>query len=220
MHREILKSLNHLPHHRRVLEALIQTFTVCPGVEGLFVSGSTARRAMDQHSDVDLGVVFEFGDSRDAAWQDRWNWGVEPWFHRFDADHIKPHFVIYLFEPCVKADINLYTLTEMPGPQGAPYALLSPQSDILQDWCIATNVDAAENRDRDPAILAESFIHDDERVWAWLVYVSQHTLRGEFYSAAAGFPEIRAIIEDWSAILKNERSFVVRRIEDRYPSQE
>lgn len=75
---------------------------------------------MDQYSDIDLGIVFESDETRELAWSDRWNGSLEPWFHRFDADHIKPYFVIYLFEPCVKADINFCTLTDLPPGREPP----------------------------------------------------------------------------------------------------
>jgi predicted nucleotidyltransferase len=220
MHGEILDSINHLADHRRVLEALFRTFKDTPRVVGLFVSGSTARRSMDRYSDIDLGVVLDSDGAREKTWKDRWDWQVEPWFHRFDADHIKAHFVIYLFDPCVKADINLYTLSDLPAWQGAPYDPVMSHTEAIEDWCKRSNAEASEVAARQPVISNDDLIHDDERVWAWLVYVTQHVLRGEYYSAAASYPDIRYIIERWSAILRSESSFDVRKIESRYPAAE
>ena len=75
---------------------------------------------MDQDSDLDIGIFFGNPTDREKTWKNRWDWSVAPWFHRFDADHIKPHFVIYLFESNIKADINLYVQAELPGAGGAP----------------------------------------------------------------------------------------------------
>lgn len=71
-----------------------------------------------------------------------------------------------------------------------------------------------------PILSPEDLIHDDERVWAWLVYASQHTLRGEYYSAAAGSGPLRHILEKWSALLNGKSRFKPRRIEHRYTETE
>ena len=39
------------------------------------------------------------------------------------ADHIKPHFVIYIFEPAIRADISLYLDDELPPAAGGPFVL-------------------------------------------------------------------------------------------------
>lgn len=212
----MLDSTAHLPDHQRVLSALIARFENTAGVSGLFVSGSTARQSMDQYSDIDLGIVYESDESRELAWSDRWEGSLEPWFHRFDADHIKPYFVIYLFEPCVKADINFYTLADLPPCEGAPYEVVVSREDVLDDWCNRTNDEAVKIRESRPIVSSEDLIHDDERVWAWLVYASQHTLRGEYYSAAVSSGPLRHILEKWSALLHSKSRFEPRRIEHRY----
>src|SRR5438477_509704 len=81
---------------------------------GAWVSGSLASRNADAYSDIDVGVCFRDEPSRKAMWSHRWDWPIAPWFHRFDADHVRPFFVIYFFEPAVKADIALYVDDELP----------------------------------------------------------------------------------------------------------
>jgi len=88
--------------HARVLERVVEFFRGYPGAVGGSVSGSIARGVADEYSDVDVGIFFSDDESRDRAWSNRWDWEIAPWLHRFDADHVKPYFVIYIYEPGVK----------------------------------------------------------------------------------------------------------------------
>ncbi|MYC14277.1 MAG: nucleotidyltransferase domain-containing protein [Gemmatimonadetes bacterium] len=205
-----------LPEHRRVFDSLLRHFRNIDGVIGLFVSGSQATGEMDEQSDLDLGVVLDSQKIRNAVWSKRWNWATEPWFHRFDADHIKEYFVIYLFEPCVKADINLYIEEDLPGWKGGPFQLIWTKSDRLEEWCQVSN-DKVRRENR-PTPNEELLIHEDERLWAWLVYVVLHTKRGEYYSAAWSFADLRNIVEKWHAYLQGEHKFTPRQFEQRMPS--
>ena len=205
-----------LPEHRRVFDSLLRHFQDIDGVTGIFVSGSQATGEMDEQSDLDLGVVLDSQKIRDAVWAKRWNWAIEPWFHRFDADHIKEYFVIYLFEPCVKADINLYIEEDLPGWKGGPFHLIWSKSDRLEEWCQVSN-DKVRHENR-PSPSEELLIHEDERLWAWLVYVVLHTKRGEYYSAAWSFAHLRNIVEKWHAYLQGEHKFTPRQFERRMPS--
>ena len=83
------------PDHARVLDAIVDFFGAQPGVVGGFASGSLAYGGMDELSDLDLGIVVEDEAVRERLWESRWDWQIAPWFHRFDADHVRPHFVIY-----------------------------------------------------------------------------------------------------------------------------
>ena len=206
-----------LPDHARVLDSLLRYFQDASGAIGVFASGSQATGEMDEQSDLDLGVVLDCPESRDSLWSARWEWATEPWFHRFDADHIKAHFVIYLFEPCVKADINFYVVEDLPGWGGAPYELIWSTDDRLEEWCLASNGEARSKRGALPVPDVDLLIHEDERVWAWLVYVALHTKRGEYYSAAWSFPEIRGIVEKWNACLRGEQEFTPRHLEAMLP---
>ncbi len=208
----------HLSEHRRVLDSLLRHFRDIDGIIGIFASGSQATGEMDEQSDLDLGVVLDSQKIRDAVWSERWNWATEPWFHRFDADHIKEYFVIYLFEPCVKVDINLYVREDLPGLEGAPFHLIWTKSDGLEEWCQGSNDEARARGESRPTRCEELLIHEDERLWAWLVYVALHTKRGEYYSAAWSFADLRDIVEKWHACLQGEHGFTPRQLEQRMPS--
>jgi len=187
-----------------VLEAILAHFR--PAAAGAWVSGSVARGGMDEESDVDVGICFDSEAERQAAWEARWGWDIAPWFHRFDADHVKPFFVIYLFTPKVKADIPLYTFDDLPGPEGGPYVLAWDDTGRLREWAKAA-VSADEPVDWSPAV------HEDERFWAWVVYSLQHIRRGELYSIASDFGALRDIVEQWQARLEGRPRFSIRRAE-------
>jgi predicted nucleotidyltransferase len=193
-----------LPDHRRVLEAVLAHFR--PSAVGAWVSGSVARGGMDEESDVDVGICFGSEAERQAAWEMRQDWEIAPWFHRFDADHVKPFFVIYLFSPKVKTDIPLYTLDNLPAPDGGPYVLAWDDTGRLREWAKAA-VPAGDPVDWSPAI------HEEERFWAWLVYSLQHVRRGELYSTASDFAALRDIVEQWHARLDGRSRFSTRRAE-------
>jgi predicted nucleotidyltransferase len=196
--------LEGLPEHRRVLEAVLAQFR--PSAAGAWVSGSVARGGMDEESDVDVGICFSAAAERVIAWEKRLDWEIAPWFHRFDADHVKPFFVIYLFSPKVKADISLCTFDDLPGPEGGPYVLAWDDTGRLGEWA-NTAVAIPE-----PVDWAQA-IHEDERFWAWLVYSIQHIRRGELYSIATEFAALRDIVEQWQARLEGRYRFSTRRAE-------
>src|SRR4051794_19310969 len=193
-----------LPEHHRVLAAILQYFR--PSAAGAWVSGSVARGGMDEESDIDVGICFASEAERRAAWETRFDWEIAPWFHRFDADHVKPFFVIYLFSPKVKADIPLYTLDDLPGPEGGPYVLAWDHTGRLREWASGA-VPAEEPVDWSTAV------HEEERFWAWLVYSLQHIRRGELYSIASEFAALRDIVEQWQARLEGRSRFSIRRAE-------
>lgn len=200
-----------LPEHGRVLNAVLDFFR--PRAVGAFVSGSVARGGMDEESDLDIGVVLPDATARDAVWAERWDWEIAPWFHRFDADHVKPYFVIYLYEPRIKADISLYTPDELPDAEGGPYVVAWDDAGRLDDWARSA-VPAQQDVDWSPAV------HEEERFWAWVVYCVQHVRRGEYYSIAADFESLRDIVEQWQARLAGHPAFTVRRTESLFDTAE
>jgi len=88
--------------HQEVLDKIVRFFRSRTGAVGGSVSGSVARGIADEYSDLDVGIFFADADAREAAWASRWEWEIAPWFHRFEADHVKPYMVIYLYEPVSK----------------------------------------------------------------------------------------------------------------------
>jgi hypothetical protein len=200
-----------LPGHRRVLGAVLGFFR--SRAVGAFVCGSAARGGMDEESDLDIGIVLPDAAGRDAAWTQRWNWEIAAWFHRFDADHVKPYFVIYLYEPRIKADISLYIPDRLPPAAGGPYALAWDDACGLDEWAQSA-VPPVQSVDWSPAV------HEEERFWAWVVYCVQHVRRGEYYAIAADFEPLRNIVEQWQARLAGHPAFTIRRTETLFDTTE
>ena len=195
-----------------MLQSAVELFRDVPGVSGMAASGSVARGVADEFSDLDLGVFFADEAARDAAWERRWEWAIGPCFHRFDADHVRPHFVIYLFEPGVKTDLPLHLVTDPPAPDGAPFEVLWDATGEVARWVEASN---AGMRERPPDWSEAA--HEEERLWAWAYYCVRHLQRGEVYDVAADFPVLRAIVEAWHARLGGRAFFDVRRVHEREP---
>ena len=176
------------------------------------VAGSIATGGADEHSDLDVVVFFTDTVARERAWTARWQWEIAPWFHRFDADHVRPHFVIYLYEPGVKTDIVLNLATDSPTPGGAPYEILWDETGEVTRWVEASNSGRIEL----PLDWSEA-AHEDERLWAWLYYSILHMRRGEYYDLAYDFHMLRNIVETWHARLRGQTFFDVRRVHEREP---
>ncbi|MHA2203963.1 MAG: hypothetical protein ACW991_09770, partial [Candidatus Hodarchaeales archaeon] len=151
-------------------------------------------------------------ESLEKFWEERWDWDLPTWFHRFDADHVKEHFIIILFEPDIKVDLALYTKDSLPPPEGAPFLLDYYKEQDLKTWCENSNKLFQEEQKKPEINLAE-IIHDDERVWAWLFYSYVHIARGEYYAIAADFSWLRGIAEKWIAHFHYEMNFETRRLE-------
>jgi hypothetical protein len=196
-----------LPDHRRVLEAVLTYFRGDPDATGGWVSGSLARGDTDEYSDLDVGVCFTDGRAREAAWGHRWDWQMAPWFHRFDADHVRPYFVIYLFEPGVKADIALYVRGDLPPPEGGPYSVAWDDTGELAEWAA---------RRPEEEVDWSTAAHEDERFWAWTYYCLRHIQRGELYEVASELSWLRGIVESWRARLVGHPQFRYRRAEAHY----
>ena len=202
-----IKSTAHLEYHNNVINEVLDFFYRTSGVSGCFLSGSTATEEMDEDSDLDIGIVFENALSRDTCWQSRNDWKICPWFHRFDADHIKPYFIIYFFEPNVKTDINLYIEDDLPKYGDGRLGVAWDKDGILRKWSESLIL---VNKSKDSK---EIYIHEDERFWAWTFYLYSHLHRGEYYNCASEFPMIRSIVEKWTARLEEGSNFSPRRLE-------
>ena len=208
-----LQQTRHLPDHHRVLNTVFEFFGTLPGIEGAFVSGSTATGGMDEYSDLDLGFLVSDEATREKIWRSRWDWQIAPCFHRFDADHIKPYFVIYFFDPSIHTDLNFYVRDQLPTRAGAPFTVAWDHTGVLEPW-------AKEMNQIMPASIDWSgVVHDDDRFWAWMHYCASHALRGELYDAAFFIKDLRRIVEDWEAKLNGFNRFDTRRVESRLSAQ-
>jgi hypothetical protein len=195
-----------------VLDGVVRFFQGHVGAVGCCVSGSVARRAADEYSDLDLAIFFADEQAREETWRIRWEWEIAPWFHRFDADHVRPYFVIYLFEPGVKADLLLHLVTDPPAPGGAPYEVLWDTSGGVVKWVGASN---SGRQDLSPDW--GDAVHEEERIWAWIYYCARHVQRGEYYDVASDFHALREIVEAWHARLCGKAFFDIRRVQEREP---
>lgn len=198
--------------HQQLLDTIVRFFKEQPGAVGGSVSGSVASGVADEYSDLDVGVFFADEEAREAAWQARWDWEIAPWFHRFDADHVKPYFVIYLFEPGVKADLPLNLVTDPPLPGGAPFEVLWDTTGEVTRWVEASN---AGWQALPPDWSAAT--HEEERIWAWIYWCLRHVQRGEYYDVADDFKALRDIVETWHARLSGRGLFDFRRVHEREP---
>jgi hypothetical protein len=204
-----IKATRNLPDHDKVLQALLRFFYETPGVIGCFLSGSLATGETDEDSDLDVGVLCQSAQDRDSVWQQRWGREIAPWFHRFDADHVKPYFVIYMYQPQIRADINLYVENDLPSYEGGPYTIVWDQKNTLEAWIIAH----AQQQPSGPNW--QGVVHEDERFWAWSFYIYQHVHRGEYYHVAYEFPALRDIVETWAARLAGHAGFDSRYLENK-----
>jgi hypothetical protein len=207
---EAIQHTKHLPHHHKLMNEICEFFRDYAGIEGAFVSGSTATGGMDEYSDLDLGFLVTDNATREKIWNSRWDWDIAPWFHRFDADHIKPNFVIYFFDPSVHVDFNFYVKDDLPTPSGAPFVVAWDKSDILDNWAIQANQKTVIPIDW------SGVVHDDERFWAWIHYCVSHALRGEVYDAAFCMKDLRQIVENWEAMINGFVKFNSRKVESRW----
>lgn len=206
-----------LPDHRRVLEALLGSFRDDPAAVAAWVSGSLASGRTDEFSDLDVGICLRDEPTRAAAWEGRWEWDIAPWFHRLDADHVRPYFVIYFYDAAdedgtsVKADIALYVPEDLPPPEGGPYRLAWDDTGELAEWAA---------RRADSALDWSLAAHEDARFWAWTYYSLRHIQRGELYEVASELAWLRGIVERWRARLVGHPEFRYRRAEAHYDVSE
>ncbi|MGE0172337.1 MAG: hypothetical protein AB7T49_06115 [Oligoflexales bacterium] len=206
---EIFDNVRHLAEHAQVLEAVVRYFSNRSEIAGAFVSGSLVTGGMDQFSDLDLGFLCKDTDSRSKIWGERWDWNIAPWFHRFDADHIKPNFVIYFFEPDIHVDLCFYVQDDLPTQRGAPFKVAWDSTALLTPWARSMNSWPAASPEWSHAV------HEDERFWAWIHYSLSHVRRGEYYDIASYFYALRGIVEQWHARLSGSAEFETRRLEMR-----
>jgi hypothetical protein len=142
-------------------------------VIGGFLSGSDATGGMDSYSDLDLGFLCPMMEAKDNIWSQRFDWPLPPWFHRMDADHVKPYFIIYLFEPHIHVDLAFYTPDNLPPQAGGPFILGWDNESKLGQWIEKVNEPYRVKPDW------SNVVHEEERFWTWTHYSWCHSGRGE-----------------------------------------
>ncbi len=195
-----------LPEHERLFYAILSFFRGVPGAAGAFLGGSNARGGMDEHSDLDIGIVFTDAAAREAAWARRREWEIAPWLHAYDADHMRPYFAYFLFEPGIVAELPLYTVDDLHEARwGGPFLVVWDETGELESSLRDAHVDPP----------AEDLTKQDEQFWAWTLHGAKQARRGEWYSVATGFVVMRELVEVWDARLQGEPRFDPRRLEQR-----
>jgi len=212
MNHQVLAATANVKEHQELLLKISSFFQKVPGVMGMFVSGSTAAGGMDIYSDLDLGFLCCDEASRAKIWETRWDWDISPWFHRFDADHVKSNFVIYFFKPNIHVDLNFYVEKDLPPPAGGPYVIAWDTSGKMEAWAEKTNRISPAKPDW------SHVVHEDERFWAWIHYAASHAARGEYYDTVRFLKDLRFIVETWEARLMGRKEFDSRRAEMRFSS--
>ncbi|MBT4762910.1 MAG: hypothetical protein HOO06_14545 [Bdellovibrionaceae bacterium] len=210
---EALKYMKNLPQHNELCKKILNFFYEQPEVVSAFVSGTCASGNMDEYSDLDLGFVCTSEESKDKIWARRFNWPLSDWFHRMDADHVKPYFIIYLFEPHIHVDVSFYTVENLPPQAGGPYEVAYNKSVSLDSWLKKVNSPYKLSPDW------SNVIHEEERFWTWVHASWGHVARGEYYEEVHFIADIRKIIHKWHARLNGEDNFNMRRLEQRGETQ-
>lgn len=198
-----------LPEHKTLCQKILNFFHDIDGITGAFISGSGATGNMDFYSDLDLGFVCSDEATKEKIWALRFQWDLPIWFHRMDADHVKPYFIIYLFEPHIHVDLSFYTVSNLPSQAGGPFIVAWDKNRSLNGWL--ENVNQPIQRVVDWA----EVVHEEERFWTWIHYAWCHAGRGEYYDVASQFEFLRNIPQLWHARLQGIGVFDSRRLEKR-----
>ena len=210
---EVFKHMNSLDVHRKLCFLLLEYFRNSLEIDGAFISGSGAAGGMDRHSDLDLGFLCSSIGAKEKIWSQRFEWPLPAWFHRMDADHVKPYFIIYLFEPEIHVDLAFYTLEDLPSQAGGPFAIAFDKKSQLERWLSEVNKPQKKHADW------SNVVHEEERFWTWIHYSWCHTGRGEYYDCASTFGMLRSVIEEWHARLNGAEKFDTRRLEQKGGSE-
>ncbi|MFN7904219.1 MAG: hypothetical protein ACK5P5_03455 [Pseudobdellovibrionaceae bacterium] len=205
--KNVFLHMDQLTDHKILCEKLIAFFRNEPGIIGSFISGSGAAGGMDFYSDLDLGFVCANNEAKEKIWSQRFDWKLPTWFHRMDADHVKPYFIIYLFEPHIHVDLCFYTMENLPSQLGGPCEVAFDHLDRLKSWSQEMGRSALTPADW------SNIVHEEERFWTWVHYAWMHVGRGEYYDIAADFEFMRKIPHNWHARLKGSEKFITRRLE-------
>lgn len=209
LNNEIFKHMGKLPDHSKLCRDLLGFFYEHHEINGAFISGSGASGGMDFHSDLDLGFICPSNEAKERIWSQRWDWQLPDWFHRMDADHIKPYFIIYLFEPHIHVDLAFYTMENLPPQAGGPFTVAFDKNSLLEKWIVEVNKPLQAPADW------SNVVHEEERFWIWTHYSWCHTGRGEYYDDASTFGTMREIVQSWHARFKGAERFDTRRLEQR-----
>ncbi len=145
-----------------------------------FLSGSYGRSQADDYSDLDIALVYPDAQSRDIAWQKRFEFvrSVTPYVpaKSFDAEHIRPYFHIALYSNGTKADYRFETVDELqPNPWDRDIRILKDSNHWAEQYQLACTSMMIPQ----PRITAVELKTVDERFWIMYWDVLRQVLRGD-----------------------------------------
>lgn len=146
-----------------------------------FLSGSYGRRQEDGHSDLDIGLLFESEEAREAAWQMRRRFvnsilNYVP-VKSFDAVHVRPYFHAALYSTGTKADFRFETKASLqPNPFDKDLRIIKDS----KGWVEQYQVQCTTLGTPMPRISADTLLAVDERFWVMFWDTLRLVLRGDF----------------------------------------
>ena len=164
----------------RVLVRLQQKVLGERGLTACFLSGSYGRSQADGYSDLDIALIYPDTQSREAAWQKRFEFvrSVTPYVpaKSFDAEHVRPYFHIALYSNGTKADYRFETVDELqPNPWDRDIRILKDSNHWAEQYQSA----CASVMIPQPRINAAELKAIDERFWIMYWDVLRLVLRGD-----------------------------------------
>jgi predicted nucleotidyltransferase len=175
--------LEHLPLHRKKLEAAREFTRTMSGVVGLVVTGSVATGTADEYSDLDLKVVT--ADDRHAealAQRDELVTACGVPVARFTAEHVgHPGMLIVLYDDLVHIDFYLVRLGELAEKNGG-----------MATWVVWARTDLEHILSEPVESAGADLAWIEARMWTWVWYTHSKILRGELYEALDALQYLRS----------------------------
>ncbi|KAA3656809.1 MAG: hypothetical protein DWQ04_30040 [Chloroflexi bacterium] len=164
----------------RVIVRLQQRALADPMIAVCFLAGSYGRRGEDGFSDLDVALVYENNDQRDAAWPNRRDFvqSVLPYVpaKSFDGVHIRPFFHIALYANGSKVDYRYETKSELqPNPWDHDIRILKDD----KGWAEQFQAASGQAMMPQPRITANELTALDERFWVMFWDAFRLLLRGD-----------------------------------------
>ncbi|WP_374689590.1 hypothetical protein [Promineifilum sp.] len=149
-------------------------------VVACFLSGSFGRRADDAFSDVDIALVYDSPEEREAGWAARREFAkaVMPYvaIRSFDAAHVRPYFHVALYSNGTKADYRFETRESLsPNPGDRELRILKDTDRWAEGFAAAS----ARLAPPQPYISPGELTDLDDRFWVMYWDVLRLLRRGD-----------------------------------------
>ncbi len=152
-----------------------------------WLGGSFGRKSADLFSDIDICLVYPDDTARATAWEQRRDFIQSVLAYvpakAFDADHIRPFFMVTLYSNGAKADYRFESQTSLrPNPWDADIHILKDS----QGWAAAFQAASARLALPQPRLSSDELTALDNRFWVMFWDVYRQVRRG---APARPFPE-------------------------------